>query len=217
MREVQLRNLISEPDPAAPRRYLKARPQARGCRTPARQLAEYPLRRRVGGGWQGGRDGLGAGGHVADRVTVEHEHAVGRLEEVARAAHDHNSRHFTLLPQRSHAGHERPNRLAVGRDQPCHPLVPDDEVGRAGVLIEQQRRAPGLQRLHDAGGLRGGARRVCSREVGRASAKRKVVDERRDVGAGDGPAVLGPDFDRVRVGHHKLAAVSGHLRPEGGA
>ena len=42
-------------------------------------------------------------------------------------------------------------------DDPLHQLVPDHEVGGAGVLVDEQQGGPSLQSLHHVGRLGGAA------------------------------------------------------------
>src|SRR5699024_3674538 len=54
---------------------------------------------------------------------------------------------------RADAVHERGDGFALGRDQDAHALVADHEVGGRGVLVDQQRRGAGVDRLDEGGGL----------------------------------------------------------------
>ena len=84
--------------------------------------------------------------------------------------------------------------LHVPVDDPLHQLVPDHEVGGAGVLVHEQQGGTGLHALHHIGRLRGTAAGVLSAEMDGVFTVWQVVDEHGDVRAPDAPPVLRSDF-----------------------
>ena len=66
-------------------------------------------------------------------------------------------------------------------------------------------------RFDDIGGLGGGARGVRGGEVACVGASGQVGDERRNVVAGDGAAILGANAGDVGAGDHPLTAIAGDV------
>mmetsp|Transcript_821 Transcript_821/g.2661 ORF Transcript_821/g.2661 Transcript_821/m.2661 type:complete len:305 (-) Transcript_821:1352-2266(-) len=149
--------LVAEPDRRPPRVGLHARSQAGRAQHAARSgghaAVGLGLRRRSAGDASG--DVFGRGRRVARRVLVQHQHRVRHVEVVSRPSNHEDGRDAPLGPEGAHARDEGADRLAVRADQSLHARVADHEVGRARVLVEQQRRGAALERLDDGGGLRG--------------------------------------------------------------
>ena len=93
-------------------------------------------------------------------------------------------------------------------DDPLHQLVPDHEVRRAGILVDQQKRRSRLNALHHVRRLGGTPAGVLGTEPHRVLAVGKVVDEHGDIRLLDAPPVLGTDLHRRIVRDHILSPVS---------
>ena len=93
-------------------------------------------------------------------------------------------------------------------DDPLHQLVPDHEVRRAGILVDQQKRRACLNALHHVRCLGGAPAGILGTESHRVLAVGEVVDEHGDIRLLDAPPVLGTDLHRRIVRDHILSPVS---------
>ena len=96
-------------------------------------------------------------------------------------------------------------------NDPLHQFVAYHEIGRARVLVYQERLRPRLHALNHVRRLRGAAAGVLGIKSARVLAVWQVIDKHGNVRLLDAAAVLGTDFHGRRVGNHVLAPVPGNV------
>ena len=160
---------------------------------------------------KGRRLPLGQGGDVPGLVPVHLDHPVGRVKIGAGAPRHQNGGHPPAVVQLPDPLQEGGDGLHVPMNHPLHQLVPDHEVGGAGVLVDEQQGGPRLQALHHVGSLGGAAAGVLRLKGYGVLPVGQAVDEHGDIGAPDAPAVLRPDFHGGAVGDDIFAAVPRHV------
>jgi hypothetical protein len=119
-------------------------------------------------------DRLRLRGHVGGQVLSHLDDGIGDVEVVAAAAHHQHRGDAQALVELAHPVHEGRDRLVVFVHQFLHARVPDHEVGRRGVLVQEQGRRTHLEGLDDVGCLAGASARVVAGETPGTASSREV-------------------------------------------
>ena len=137
------------------------------------------------------------GGHRPQMETIHRDDGISAGSILAAVAGDDNRRHTVLFIQGPHDLGQGDDRLPGLRRQLTPERVASQQARRRRILIDQQHRAAGFQRLPDPGGLRHdvpGMLRAVSRWIFSA---RQGTQERGDVDALNAAAFLRPHQRRV--------------------
>lgn len=155
-------------------------------------------------------DFAGFGGEVEGGVVLHADDAVGDGEVGAAAADDDDGGDFAFVVEGADFGDEGDDGV-VGVEA-GHAVVANEEVGGAGVFVEEEEFGADFEGFLDGGGEGGGAGGVFGGEgLGchfDGAVGGEGGDEGGDVDVGDGAAVFGTDFDGGGVGHDELAAIA---------
>ena len=144
---------------------------------------------------------------ILRHIAVHLYNRICDVEVRSRASrHDHR-RNAVILIEFTDPLDERCDRLHIPVDDSLHQFVPDHEVCRARILIDQEKRRPRLDALHHIRRLRRTSAGVLCAEANCILSVRKVVDEHGDIRLPDAPPVLRADLHRRAVCDHIFPAV----------
>ena len=145
---------------------------------------------------------------IPRRVVGHAQHRIRHVQVVPAPSEHEHATHASIFVQFTNAIDEGRDRLALLRHQPLHPPIPDHEVGRRRILIDEQQLRTRLERLHDRRGLTRRSRGVLRAEARRVLVEREPVDEARDVHTGNRTPILRAYLDRVEASDGALPSVS---------
>lgn len=132
--------------------------------------------------------------------------------EIGSAASGHQDRgDAEAVVEFPHPVNEGDDGLAVPVDDPLHQLVPDHEIGGAGVLVNEENFASRLHGFHHIGGLGSAAAGVLRGEAGGISAVWQVADKHGDIHCGNASAVFSTKFYGGVIGNYILPPIPGDV------
>ena len=149
--------------------------------------------------------------NIPRHIPVHLDNAVCRIEigtGASRYDHRRDPKPLVKLPD---PVDKRRDRLHVPMDHSLHQLIPDHEICRAGIFVDQKQGGSRLHGLDHVSRLGRAAAGVLRPELHRILSIGKVVDKHGNIRFLDASSVLRPDLDRRLVGDHVLSSVPGNM------